>query len=263
MGIPAIATKKMKTEIKILSTIFILAGVVSCKENIKKVEETAQEQSTIVGKWDNFQQYWLENTETDIHRVETDDKHRHLSLKIEETNSGKLNVEIREGRNGKTLVEKITWEDALLGYDVLKIEGDTLLLGGNAPFKNKDPYKFIRTRKFSGWIEVPMPQYTDSIYRQRNLEIGDQGGMAELNVEGIQYTAELTQLLFGHKLAIMKLAIYDIPLDSVQINSRSISYTWLNPEAKRTGINLRKVTSGWTFIEPGFINSDNTKFDKK
>jgi hypothetical protein len=61
----------------------------------------------------------------------------------------------------------------------------------------------------------------------------------------------------------MKLAIYDMPMDSVQINSHAISYTWLNPEAKRTGINLRKVISGWTLKEPGYVNSDNTKFDKK
>jgi len=87
--------------------------------------------------------------------------------------------------------------------------------------------------------------------------------MADIDFEGKRYTAELTQLLFGQKLAIMKLAIYDMPLDSVEINSRSISYTWLNPEAKRSGINLRKVTSGWTLIEPGYINSDNTEFSKK
>lgn len=249
---------------KNLMLVFLLCIVsFGCKETVKEKPESQKEESTMIGHWDNFQQYWLENTETDIHRTNTNDKHRHLSLHIEEGDSGKQNVEIREGRNGKNLVEKISWETESTDYDVLKIDGDTLWVSGKSTFQNKDPYKFIRTRKFSGWIELPMKQYPDSIYRQRNLEISDQGGMAEIDIEGVQYTAELTQLLFGHKLAIMKLAIYDMPMDSVEINSRSISYTWLNPEAKRTGINLRKVTSGWTFIEPGYINSDNTKFDKK
>jgi len=236
---------------------------VSCKETIPVTNTDMTTTKTLVGTWDNFQQYWLENTETDMHRTETDDKHRHLSLKISEDEMGHLLAEVREGRNGKNLVETISLPDNIMDKEDFEMVGDTLYVGGMKPFKNKDRYRFIRTRKFSGWIEMPMKQYPDSIYRKSNLEIHDQGGMAELELEGAIYTAELTQLLFGQKLAIMKLAIYDMPMDSVQINSRSISYTWLNPEAKRTGINLRKVTSGWTFIEPGFINSDNTKFNKK
>ncbi|MDB4293148.1 hypothetical protein N9954_07030 [Maribacter sp.] len=247
----------------LIAILLLSALIFGCKEVTMEKPIVQEEEVTMVGHWDNFQQYWLENTADDIHRTETEDKHRHFSLDIVEGESGERSLEIREGRNGKTLVETITWEEALLGFDILKIERDTLFIGNKGHFKNKDPYKFIRTRKFSGWIELPMRQYPDSIYRARNLEIHDQGGMAEVAIEGVHYTAELTQLLFGHKLAIMKLAIYDMPMDSVEINSRSISYTWLNPEAKRTGINLRKVTSGWTFIEPGFINSDNTKFDKK
>lgn len=237
----------------------------ACKETNTTPEITAEmpEVKALEGSWDNFQQYWLENTETDIHRVKTDDKHRHFSISLEEGTEGDFSMELREGRNGQHLLEKITLTEADLSGPDFKMDGDTLFIIGRNHFENKDPYKFIRTRKFSGWIEVPLPQYGDSIYRKSNLEIHDQGGMAELQIDGIQYTAELTQLLFGQKLAIMKLAIYDMPLDSVEINSRSISYTWLNPEAKRTGINLRKVTSGWTLIEPGYINSDNTKFDKK
>ncbi len=244
--------------------LFILAALAfSCKEVKKEKAIAPKDNKSLVGHWDNFQQYWLENTDTEIHRVETDDKHRHLSLRIDEENEGDFYVEMREGRNGQHLVEKMTLTRADLSGPDFKIDGDTLFVSGRKQFENKEPYKFIRDRKFSGWIEVPLPQYGDSIYRESNLIIGDQGGMAELNIEGVQYTAELTQLLFGHKLPIMKLAIYDMPMDSVEINSRSISYTWLNPSAKRTGINLRKVITGWTFIEPGFINSDNTKFEKK
>ena len=244
-----------------LLTLFFLA----CEKKNKPEPKTnaTTEAATPIGHWDNFQQYWLENTATDMHRVETNDKHRHLSMTIAAGENGDFMLELREGRNGKHLVEnrRLTQND--FSGPEFRMDGDTLFVSGEGHFKNKDPYKFIRTRKFSGWIEVPVTQYQDSIYRKANLEIHDQGGMAELQVDGIQYTAELTQLLFGQKLAIMKLAIYDMPLDSVQINSRSISYTWLNPEAKRTGINLRKVTSGWTLLEPGYINSDNTRFGKK
>ncbi len=229
-----------------------------------QVPKPQKEDATIIGHWDNFQQYWLENTKTKIHRVETDDKHRHLSLDINESSNDKeIIIEIREGRNGKSLVEKMTIRKEDLTEFVLDHNADTLFISGMKHFKNSQPYKFIRTRKFSGWLEYPMQQFKDSVYRKSNLEIHDQGGMAEINIDGVHYTAELTQLLFGHKLPIMKLAIYNMPMDSVQINSRSISYTWLNPDAKRTGINLRKIITGWTFIEPGYINSDNTKFSKK
>lgn len=238
---------------------------IACKENNTiqtPISKTLQDVA-FEGNWDNFQQYWLENTETTIHRMETDDNHRHFSIKIKTTENDTFLLELREGRNAEHFVatKKLTKTD-LSGPD-FKIDGDTLYVKGDSHFKNKDPYRFVRTRKFSGWIEVPLPQYKDSIFRKSNLEIHDQGGMAELQIDGIEYTVELTQLLFGQKLPIMKLAIYDMPLDSVQINSRSISYAWLNPKAKRTGINLRKVVSGWTLVEPGYINSDNTDFKKK
>ncbi len=250
-----------KTCFSLLLSLLVFA----CKENNttpQPIPKTAKTTS-FIGTWDNFQQFWLENTETDMHRLETDDKHRHLSMRVQENDNGGFSVELREGRNGANLVETMTLSEAELAGPDFRFDGDTLFVTGSTHFKNKDPYKFVRTRKFSGWIEVPITPYKDSIYRKSNLEIHDQGGMAELQIAGVQYTAELTQLLFGQKLAIMKLAIYDMPLDSVQINSRSISYTWLNPEAKRTGINLRKVVSGWTLIEPGYVNSDNTKFNKK
>lgn len=249
---------------KNLVILFLLSILVlSCKNGAKDAVATVNETVNMEGEWDNFQQYWLENTAEAIHRTDTDDKHKHLSLHISAAVDESYSVEIREGRNGENLLEKMMLNQSDLASDFFKKDGDTLYVSGKSPFKNKDAYKFVKARKFSGWLEAPVPQYKDSIYRNSNLEISDQGGMAEINIEGVQYTAELTQLLFAHKLAIMKLAIYDMPMDSVGINSRSISYTWLNPEAKRTGINLRKITAAWTFIEPGYINSDNTKFGKK
>ncbi len=247
---------------KIVILLAITLFFFSCKETKTKQSIVQIEEQVFEGHWDNFQQYWLENTADDIHRTETDDKHKHFSLSISKALEEAPYIEIREGRNGKTLVEKVKLSNEEL-IASFKLDVDTLWVTGMKHFKNQEPYKFIRTRKFSGWIEMPSQKYKDSINRNSNLTIHDQGGMAEIDIDGVQYTAELTQLLFAHKLPIMKLAIYDMPMDSVEINSRSISYTWLNPSAKRTGINLRKVVTGWTFIEPGFINSDNTKFEKK
>ena len=35
-----------------------------------------------IGEWDNFQQYWLENTEEEQHREVVETKHRHFVLRI-------------------------------------------------------------------------------------------------------------------------------------------------------------------------------------
>ncbi|MFP2995404.1 hypothetical protein ABN763_05820 [Spongiivirga sp. MCCC 1A20706] len=247
---------------KYISILFILVAAASCIVKYNADEEGIKDQINLIGEWDNFQQYWLENTAEDMHRVETDDKHRHLSLIIDSLNNDQLNIEVREGRNGKNLIEKMAIPSNKLP-DHFKLINDTLYISGKAPFENKDAYKFIRTRKFSGWVEAPKSNGEEDTYRNDNLVISDQGGMAELQVDGSFYTVELTQLLFAKKLAIMKLAVYDMPMDSVEINSRSISYTWTNPAAKRLGINLRKVLSGWTFIEPGYQNQNSWQKEKE
>lgn len=248
---------------KHLVVILVSIGLLfSCNKAVENNEVSSiSSEAQLSGHYDNFLQYWLENTITDMHRVETAEKHRHLSVIIEDSDAGGITMEIREGRNGKTLLETI----ALTQEDInthLNVKGDTIYISKLKHFKNTIPYKLIKTRRFSGWIELPLGQFKDSTYRKSNLEIHDHGGMAEIDIEGKQYTAELTQLVFGKKIPLMKLAIYEMPMDSVGINSRSISYTWATPESKRLGINLRKVVSGWTFIEPGYMNSDNTKFKK-
>ncbi len=241
--------------------IFILT-LIGCsqQEKTKKMEFDAFQ---LEGEWDNFLQYWQENTEEDLHRVETDDKHRHFSLNIDSISHDLYEVEIREGRNGRTFVDKIQVDRNKMTENGFTLKNDTLFVTGKNHFQNKNPYVFARARKFSGWIECPLPDDPDSTYHQGNLEIHDQGGMAALDLEGVDYTVELTQLVFAKKLGIMKLAIYDMPLDSVGINSRSISYTWVNPNAKRIGINLRKIISGWTYIEPGFQNQNSWKKDEE
>ena len=125
-----------------------------------------------------------------------------------------------------------------------------------------DNYKFSRCRYFSGFIEYALDDTHENYHRLGDLVIHDQGGMAGLDYNGEQYTVELTQLVFAHKIFLMKVAIYDISLDEVGINSKAISYAWACPDAKRLGINIRKLITGWTFIEEGFLSSNTMDLNK-
>lgn len=121
-------------------------------------------------------------------------------------------------------------------------------------------YHLKKCRFFSGWIEYPLPEKPDSTFRMGNLTMHDQGSLIALigpDGKEVGYSVELTQLVYGKEIAVMKLAIYEEPNEDINYNSRAISYTWTNPEAKRIGINLRKIVTGWTLIEPGYVNSDN------
>ncbi len=146
---------------------------------------------------------------------------------------------------------------------VITIEEDALTITGKQTlFENAEivPYRMLRCRFFSGWIEYPLPENPDSTFRMGNLKLHDQGGIIQLTLEDgtkSDYSVELTQLVYGKQIAIMKLAVYQEPFENIDYNSRAISYAWTSPEAKRLGINLRKIVSGWTLIEPGFINSNN------
>ena len=226
------------------------------------------------GSYDNFQQYWQENTDDERHVVKSDIPHRHIHIKIKKIDSYRntFRFSVYEGRNNEDHLEDVeitiadndilsTDDGIIIMNDSIEIKDDTLYFSnlGSIECDSSCPYKAIKCRFFSGWIEYPNPNNEEDIYAVRNLEIHDQGGAVELDVEGVDYTVELTQLVFAHKIFIMKLAIYDIPLKDLDINSKAISYTWTNPEAKRLGINLRKVISGWTLIESNMLNSNNLK----
>ena len=98
------------------------------------------------------------------------------------------------------------------------------------------------------------------------MKLHDQGDRIQFAYEDGttgKFIVELTQLVFAKRLAIMKLGVYDEPIENIHYSSNAISYTWTNPDAKRIGINLRKMLTGWTFIEPGFVSSNNMDLDKK
>lgn len=169
--------------------------------------------------------------------------------------------------------QQFQWEEDLRGFKAKigeatwELTGDTLSIQGSQKglFAHPDPYRMLRCRFFSGWIEYPLAEFPDSTYRMGNLRIHDQGGIVSLvlaNGVEMDYSAELTQLVYGKQLSIMKLAIYHEPLSGIHFNSRSIAYTWTNPQDKRIGINIRSVSSGWTFIEPGMVNSNTMRAKK-
>ncbi len=147
-----------------------------------------------------------------------------------------------------------------------KIEDNQLIISQKEGFfQNPLPYKMIKCRFFSGFIEIPNPENPEAMIRMGDLKIHDQGDMIQFAYEdGTKgnFIVELTQLIFAKRLAIMKLGIYEEPIENIHYSSRAMSYTWTNPDAKRIGINLRKMLTGWTYIEPGFVSSNNMDLEK-
>lgn len=232
----------------------------------------------LIGEHNNFQQYWQENTEEEMHQIDSSVKHRHIHLDIQANTDNAYSIKLYLGRDKSQLLSKhvlfrqesdfyldeellISTDNGLFGTPgFIKFNEGSIQLSGLGLIDecSSEPYVLLPCRYFSGWIQYP-PKFNepDELYSLRDLEIHDQGGYVELDIEGVDYTAELTQLVYAKRLRIMKLAIYDMPLKDVEINSKAICYTWVNPEAKRIGINIRKVISGWTLIEPDYVNSNN------
>jgi len=235
-----------------------------------------------VGDFNNFQQFWKENTDDEIHQDKSGQRHRHLHLKIKPLTENSLIISVFEGRENSKLIFTQDWviRDGYLHigestFTFLKTENGFSTQDKSVVFENdclmlsstlmndadsNSPYSFHKCRYFSGWIQYPPDlNNPDDLFSLRDLEIHDQGGIAEIQIHDKWYTVELTQLVFAHTIYIMKLAIYDVAIQDLDINTKAISYTWTNPDAKRIGINLRHIISGWTYIEPGFINSNNLK----
>ena len=268
--------------------MILCCACTSSEQSENKIEDPL---NYVSGSFDNFLQIWKEQTDDELHKDKSDLKHEHVHMQwqaLDEIENA-YDLSFFSGRNNKNALGKkrirfvkeegqpmieidghglVNISYTSLGFKTadgsLQVKGDTLWTTGMGVFPEQKniKYRLIRCRYFSGWLQYPLPKYEDSTYFLRNLELHDQGGMVELDVEGVDYTAELTQLVYGHRIKLMKLAIYDMPLDSVGINSKSVSYTWTSPEAKRLGINLRKIVAGWTLIEPEYVNSNTMNKEK-
>jgi len=246
--------------------------------------------NNLIGDYDNFRQYWKENTEEDMHRDDVEKKHHHLHLKIEklENQDNSLLVQYYSGRNNAHFIDSEEWllenidgqltlligeisiqldmsEKGVMSPDGSFVFDGTsllLLLAHRNEGDVEAHYEFRPCRYFSGFMECSLNDDHSEYHRLGDLVLHDQGAMAELSYQGEHYTVELTQLVFAHKIFLMKVAIYDMPLSEVGINSKAISYTWSSPDAKRLGINIRKLITGWTFIEEGFLSSNTIDLNK-
>jgi hypothetical protein len=154
-------------------------------------------------------------------------------------------------RTGK----KIYVTDSLrLSADELWIRDEATDQDGNYVFghKGKIPHKLKRCRFFTGFAVVQKnPQAADSAAREqyhtmRNIRLHDQGERLRIvgeSGEQTKYTIELSQVLYGKGLPVIKLAVYE------DGNTKAVAYTWANPDAKRLGINLRYMQTGFTLVE--------------
>lgn len=239
----------------------------------------------IAGTYNNFQQCWLQQTEEDLHRETTDHPHQHLEVTLQVDDDNRLSFSVREarGERDEILTERLRvshdpgaaylrterpggetyrWSPTAAGWEGLdQRSGNRLVLTADGLeihqptglFVNPGaPYRLQRCRPFDGWIEVPRAAGSEEMHRFPRLRLHDQGGL----VAGGGYTVELTQLVYAHRLRIMKLAVYDCAPGEVDFNRRAVSYAWAEPEARRLGLNLRYLSSGWTLAGAGIWNSD-------
>ena len=223
----------------------------------------------ISGRYCNFLQYWKQQTEEEIHRDNSGDTHDHINVYLSPLTDDTFKMDVYRGRLDPILIaeEKLvlslsgnTWssEDGNI-----RVNADGLFIDQlEGLSRQKSPYELFKCRQFSGFIEYRLPGQEDEYYRMGNLELYDQGDLVQLDYPGATRTVELTQLVFAHRIPLMKVAIYDLPKEQVAINSKAISYAWASPDAKRIGINTREIVTGWTFIEEGFLSSNNMDLDQ-
>jgi len=235
-----------------------------------------------IGQYNNFLQHWKENIDEEMHQVIVDHPHPNIHVALEKSTDKNdvFVLTIFEGRSTNKPLENYLIQkkndsyyvnDAELIYDPASKNwssshgsfafGDNQILIHNVDclaYQHADPFICNKGRLFTGWIQYP-PDVSkpDDLIDLRTLEIHDQGGLAEVKDNGIKYTVELVQLEYAHTIEILKLAIYDCAIEDLEITRKAISYTWVNPEATRVGINLRKILTGWTLIEDDYINSTN------
>ncbi|MFN4144427.1 MAG: hypothetical protein ACK4GN_01295 [Runella sp.] len=246
------------------------------------------------GEFNNFQQCWQQHTQVEMHRVDTDFPHRHLHLEIislqdngfemlisdpktkelisvqkgyvisPPTDDQKLQVRLEKGQIWNFVLKNEVFEAVSDGGEcwIVSKNGHQICLQNHFSNDEGVPYRMLKCRFFKGWIEIPIQEEgQEKTHHFGNLRLHDQGGSIQLKMpDGTlgNYTVELTQLIFGRKLPIMKLAIYELPQNALDYNSYAIAYTWTNPEAERLGINLRYILSGWTLDENHLWNSDQT-----
>lgn len=98
------------------------------------------------------------------------------------------------------------------------------------------PYRLLRARPFTCWAALRREGTTDKYDGMLDVAMHDQGKLVTFRDETgklTPYSFELSQLRYGQKLPVMKLAVYESGKE------QAIAYTWTEPTGTRIGINLR------------------------
>ena len=224
----------------------------------------------MTGVYSSYAQAWQERAPHAVHRVETDRPHACLEVEISACADGALDVRVVADRRRE--VARETWhaeggavrlpERSLFARVGVTPDGLTAVIA-SGPLASSEPYRLLRARRFRGWVEVPAegeapPFGTETAYRRvAGLALHDQGGVVEVEGRGGPLAVELSRLLYGRSLEVLKLAVYEMPAAEVTVESHAAWYVWAEPESRRLGINAREVVTGWTLEASGLSNSDD------
>ncbi len=135
-----------------------------------------------------------------------------------------------------------------LSQDEIWIRDEAYDADGNYIFGNKAGihHKLKRCRYFNGWIAVEKEPKSNDYYLMRNIRLHDQGHKIRLmdkDGAATPYFVELSEVKHRSGIEVLKLAVYE------EGNKKSLCYVWTNVEAKRIGINMRTITSGFVLEE--------------
>jgi hypothetical protein len=103
------------------------------------------------------------------------------------------------------------------------------------------PYKLKRARTFSCWAALRKEGTVDQYDGMLDVTMHDQGKWVTFRTEDGKDTKsafELSQLRYGQKVPVMKLALYEAGKE------QAFAYTWTEPESRKIGINLRWIQVG-------------------
>ncbi|MCX6550874.1 MAG: chromophore lyase CpcT/CpeT [Acidobacteria bacterium] len=108
------------------------------------------------------------------------------------------------------------------------------------------PYKLKRARQFVCYAALRKEGTTDQYDGMLNVIVHDQGKWITVRTEDgkdTKYAFELSQLRYGQKVPVMKLALYEAGKD------QAFAYTWAETTGKKIGINLRWLQVGCSIKE--------------
>jgi CpeT/CpcT family (DUF1001) len=149
-------------------------------------------------------------------------------------------------RSGKRIF--IT-DSLMLNKEEIWIRDEAYDEDGKYVFGNKAGihHKLKRVNFFKGYVTFKKEGETGEVFQiMKGVVLHNHGGKVRmLDNEGkpSKYSVELSNVIYGKSLVVMKLAIYE------DGKEKSIAYTWANSDSKRIGMNLRWLESGFTKIE--------------